>query len=312
MRRFIIRRLIYSVVAIFGITFTVFALSRLAGDPRAMLFGDSPYGMRREAWEALADKYHLDKPIPVQYGYWLLDIARGDFGTDLSDGVAVSKKIGQKIPATLRLGIAAWVVATLVGVPLGILSAVKRNTVWDYLGRTFALFGQALPPFYIGIMAILIFSVQFQWFPVAGLGSGALAWKNYILPVATLSWLAAASYVRLTRSAMLEVLDSEFIKMARAKGVSSRAVVWKHALRNSLIVPITLSGLLLANFVTGTVVVETVFAWPGLGRLAVDAVNNNNLNVIVGTTLVFGLIFIAANFVVDLSYVFIDPRIRLN
>lgn len=311
MRHFLIRRGYYSIIAILGVTIAVFALSRLAGDPRSLLVSESPYGMSQDAWDKLGDDLHLDRALPIQYGYWLADILRGDLGTDMTDGVQVSKKIRQKFPATLKLGLAAWILATLVGVPLGILSAVKRNSFWDYSGRVFALFGQALPPFYIAIMGILIFSVRLRWLPVAGEGEGFVI-RHYVLPVATLSWLAAASYLRLTRSAMLEILDSEFITLARAKGVSERKVIWKHALRNSLILPITMSGLLLAGFVTGTVVIETVFAWPGLGRLAVDAVANNNLSLVVGTTLVFGVIFIAANFIVDLSYMVIDPRIRFD
>ena len=311
MRKFLIRRFFSSIIAILGVTMIVFLLSRTIGDPVAMLVSDSGYGLSDEAWAAQRAKLNLDKPVPVQYILWLADVARGDLGHDLSDGYPVSKKIREKIPNTARLAIVAWAVATVVGIPLGILSAVKRGTTLDYLARTFAVLGITLPAFYVAIMGILIFAVKFGWVPVAGSGEG-FAWRNYVLPVATLSWGAAAGYTRLTRSAMLEVLDSEYVRLARLKGVANTVVIWKHALRNALIVPFTVSALLLAGFVTGTVIVEVVFAWPGLGRLAVEAVTNNNLNLVVGTTLMFAVIFIVVNFLVDIGYVFIDPRIRLQ
>jgi peptide/nickel transport system permease protein len=311
MRKFLVRRFFSSIIALIGVTVIVFVLSRQVGDPVALLVSDGGYGLSDEAWQAQRAKLNLDKPIPIQYILWLADVLQGDLGHDLSDGYPVVEKIKEKIPNTFRLAAVAWIVATLVGIPLGVLSAVKRGSIIDYLARSFAVLGITLPAFYVAIMGILIFAVKLGWVPVAGSGEG-FAWRNYVLPVATLSWGAAAGYTRLTRSAMLEVLDSEFVRLARLKGVSNRMVIWKHALRNSLIVPFTVSALLLAGFITGTVIVEVVFAWPGLGRLAVEAVTNNNLNLVVGTTLMFGLIFIIVNFLVDIGYVFIDPRIRLQ
>ncbi len=311
MQKFLLRRFISSIIALLGVTVIVFILSRQVGDPVALLVSDGGYGLSEEAWAAQRAKLNLDKPVPVQYALWLADVVQGDLGHDLSDGYPVTRKIKEKLPNTIRLAVAAWIVATLVGVPLGILSAVKRGTIFDYAARTFAVLGITLPAFYVAIMGILIFAVKLGWVPVASTGEG-FSWRNYVLPVATLSWGAAAGYTRLTRSAMLEVLDSEYVKLARLKGVSNRMVIWKHALRNSLIVPFTVSALLLASFVTGTVIVEVVFAWPGLGRLAVEAVTNNNLNLVVGTTLMFGAVFIFINFLVDIGYVFIDPRIRLR
>jgi len=311
MRKFLVRRFFSSIIALIGVTVIVFVLSRQVGDPVALLVSDGGYGLSDEAWQAQRAKLNLDKPIPIQYILWLADVLQGDLGHDLSDGYPVTKKIQEKIPNTFRLAAVAWIVATVVGIPLGVLSAVKRGSILDYLARSFAVLGITLPAFYVAIMGILIFAVKLGWVPVAGPGEG-FAWKNYVLPVATLSWGAAAGYTRLTRSAMLEVLDSEFVRLARLKGVSNRMVIWKHALRNSLIVPFTVSALLLAGFITGTVIVEVVFAWPGIGRLAVEAVTNNNLNLVVGTTLMFGLIFIIINFLVDIGYVFIDPRIRLQ
>ena len=312
MRRFIIRRFVYSLLALLGVTLIVFMLSRVAGDPRAMLIDQSGYGLSEEAMAALAHEMRLDEPIPIQYAYWLGGVLRGDLGTDWSDRQPVTEKIFARIPNTLKLGLSAWIVATVVGIPLGVLSAVKRGSFWDYLARMFAVFGITLPTFFVAIMAILLFSVQLRWLPVGGTGDGAFDFRHWVLPVATLAWAPMAGYLRLMRSAMLEILDSEYVKLARAKGVGNNKVIWKHAVRNSLIVPVTVSALLLAGFITGTVVTEVVFAWPGLGRLAFDAVVNNNIDLVAGTTLVFGAIFIVANFLVDLSYMVIDPRIRLQ
>ena len=207
---------------------------------------------------------------------------------------------------------AAWILATAIGVPLGILSAVKRGTVWDYLGRGFAVLGHSLPSFWIGIAAILIFAVWLGWLPSGTMGVHGTSWKNFVLPTVILAWLPMAGYTRLVRSSMLEILDSEFVKLARAKGVPDTVVVWKHGLRNAVIAPLTFSGLLLAGLITGSVAVETVFAWPGVARWGVQAVNNNNLNVLVTVTLVFTLAFVVLAFVIDLLYVVLDPRIRLT
>ncbi len=317
MRRFVLRRILASLIAMFLVTIIIFSLSRLVGDPVAMLISEGGYGISETALNIQREKLHLDKPVPLQYVFWLSDVLRGDLGHDLSDGFPVTHKIREKISPTVQLGTSAWIIATVFGLSFGVISAVKRGTLIDYAVRLFANLGITLPAFFVGIMAILIFAVQLGWVPVTVIGtigsndSGEYL-KALILPVLTLAWSAAAGYMRLMRSAMLEVLDSEYVKLARAKGVDSTTIIWKHTLRNSLIVPITVSALLLWNFVTGTVVVEAVFAWPGLGLLALDAVVNNNLNLVVGCALVFGVVLIVANFVADILYVVVDPRIRLN
>ena len=317
MQRFILRRIFASLVALFLVTIIVFSLSRLVGDPLAMLVSEGGYGISESALQIQREKLHLDKPVPLQYFFWLTDVLRGDLGHDLSDGFPVTHKIREKIAPTVQLGVSAWILATIFGLSFGMISAVKRGSLLDYAVRLIANLGITLPAFYVGIMAILIFAVNLGWVPVTVIGTigsdDPLATvKAMILPVLTLAWGAAAGYMRLMRSSMLEVLDSEYIKLARAKGVDGSKVIWKHALRNSLIVPITVSALLLWNFVTGTVVVEAVFAWPGLGLLAIEAVVNNNLNLVVGTTLVTGVVLITANLVADVLYVFVDPRIRLS
>lgn len=317
MQRFILRRFFAALIALFLVTIIVFSLSRLVGDPLAMLVSEGGYGISESALQIQREKLHLDKPVPIQYFFWLTDVLRGDLGHDLSDGFPVTTKIREKIAPTVQLGVSAWILATFFGLAFGMISAVKRGSLIDYVVRLIANLGITLPAFYVGIMAILIFAVNLGWVPVTVIGTiGSedpfAQVKAMILPVLTLAWGAAAGYMRLMRSAMLEVLDSEYVKLARAKGVDGNKVIWKHALRNSLIVPITVSALLLWNFVTGTVVVEAVFAWPGLGLLAIEAVVNNNLNLVVGTTLLVGVILIAANLVADVLYVLVDPRIRLS
>jgi peptide/nickel transport system permease protein len=312
MGRFLLRRLGFMVLALIGATLLVFFVSRVGGrDPRYLYAQEGGYGLSPAMWEELGRRLHLDKPLVVQYLMWLRDVARGDLGESLTDRRPVRDKLGERIPNTVRLALGAWLFATLMGVPLGVLSAVKRGTIWDYLGRAFAMMGQAAPPFWVGLMAIFLFSVKWRLLPTGTMGEG-LAIRNYIMPSITLGWLAAAGYLRLTRSAMLEVLDAEFIKLARAKGVSEPLVIWKHAFRNALIPPLTLSALILAGFLAGAVVVETVFSWPGVGRLAYEAVMGDDYALITGCVLVFTAGYLVLNFLVDIAYAYIDPRVRLG
>ena len=188
------------------------------------------------------------------------------------------------------------------------MSAIKRGSLWDYVGRSWALIGQALPPYWLGVMLVLLFAVMLNWLPSGRKGD----WSHYVLPTVTLGWGAASGMLRLTRSAMLEVLDSEYIKFARAKGVGMNWIIWKHALKNAVIAPLTYSGLLLAGFLTGTVITETVFSWPGLGRLAVTAVFNNDFPVLTGVVLLVTVVYLTVNLLTDVLYAVIDPRIRLG
>lgn len=306
MRSFVIRRLIFSVLTMLGASVMVFSLSRLAGDPMELFAQQGGYGMSDEAHDALEQMLGLDKPFPVQYIMWVGRVLKGDLGRGLVSQEDVSKIIRDKIANTLQLGGVSWVVATLIGIPLGVLSAVKRGTVWDYAGRTLAVFGQGAPPFWIGIMAILIFAVRFDLLPAGG----KAGWQSFVMPAATLGLAASAGYLRLMRSSMLEVLDSEFVKLARAKGTGSTKVIWKHAFKNAMIAPLTLSALVFAGFISGTVVVETVFVWPGLGTMSVNAVSNNDFPVMTAAVLMFALFYTVINFFADLSYALVDPRIR--
>ena len=303
MKRFILKRLIASIIILWLATVLVFSLSRAAGDPTFLFISEYTTDEVIAEWRV---EFGLDRPLPVQYFNWLAKAVRGDFGASLNEVRPVVDVVRQRLPATLELSAVSFVFALAIGIPVGVLSAVKRGTFWDMSGRMFALIGQATPNFWMGIILVLIFSVHFELLPTSGRGGI----DHLVLPAITLGSGSAAGLARLTRSAMLEMLDSEFITFARAKGVPERSVVWKHAFRNALIVPITYAGLMLAAFTTGTVIVETVFGWPGLGRLAVTAISDNDFPVMSATVLLFTLMYIIVNFMVDISYALVDPRIR--
>ena len=305
MQRLILRKLAAIVVVLFGLTLLVFSLSHATGDPR-YLYMTQYTRTTSEAWEAQGKAMGLDKPLVVQYVIWVWNAVRGDFGNSVYYQRNSLDMILEALPATLQLSGISFLFAIALGMPLGVRSAVKRSTVWDYIGRSFALLGQSVPPFWIAIVLVLIFSVQLHWLPTSRRGD----WTHYVLPVVTLGWLPAAGLLRLTRSSMLEVLDSEYVKLAKAKGVGSLNIIWKHAFRNALIAPLTFTMILLAGFMTGTVVVETVFAWPGIGRLAVNAALNTDFPLVTGLALVFGVVFLVASLLADILYGILDPRIR--
>jgi peptide/nickel transport system permease protein len=314
MRKYLIQRVSFGIMSLFAATIIVFVMSRATGDPLLLYAKPGGYGVSPEQVAALKKKLALDKPLMVQYFIWAGRVLRGDLGNTILAERPVSKILMERLPNTLILGLAAWIFATVIGIPLGILSAVKRGTVWDYLGRGIALFGQALPQFWVGIVAILIFAVYFGWLPSGTRGSEKPIWpdqiKHLILPTITLGWTPMAAYLRITRSAMLEVLDTEYVKLARAKGVTGWAVIGKHAFRNALIPPLTVSALILVGFLDGAVLVESVFSWPGVGRLALDAIFNNDFPLLTGVILLFAIFFVVGSLVADFLYVVIDPRIR--
>jgi len=312
MQRFILRRLFYMFVTMLLATLFVFSMSRIVGDPRLLYVQEGGYGLSEEAWDNLGKQLHLDKPVVVQYGYWLKDALRGNLGESMLDRKPVTELLMLSLGNTLKLALAGWLVATLVGVPLGVLSAVKRGSIFDYLGRGVALLGQTLPVFWIGIMGILIFAVKLGWLPTGTMGQGDFSFKHFIMPAITLGWFSAAGYLRLTRSAMLDVMDSEYIKLARAKGVGANIVLWKHGFKNAIIAPLTFSSLVLAGFITGAIVTETVFSWPGLGRMIFNAVDDNDFPLMVGLMLLFTFMFLVVNLVTDLLYAYLDPRIRYS
>ena len=312
MSKFIFRRFLTSFLALIASTMVVFVISRGISDPAHLLLPQESYGMDPVEFEKLKDELHLNDSVPVQYWFWVSGIAHGDWGIDYATRAPIAPKLKAKWWPTAQLAFSAFFVATVLGIPLGILSAVKRGTYLDLGGRSFAVLGQSLPTFWLGIVGIFIFSVTLGWLPSGTMGEGFFLNKNLIMPTIVLAWLPMAGYLRLVRSAMLEVLDSEYIKLARAKGVSTRSVIWKHGFRNAILSPLTFGGVLLAGLITGSVAVETIFAWPGIARWAVSAVFSNNLTVLGAVTLVFTFFFIIANFIVDILYAFVDPRLRLT
>ena len=316
MRKFLAQRFVFAIMSLVAATLIVFVLSRMAGDPLLLYAKPGGYGMSEEQIAALSEKLALDRPLIVQYFIWLGRVVTGDFGQTLLAERDVRTVVFEKLGATIQLGIAAFVLATLIGIPLGVLSAIARGTIWDYIGRTIALLGQATPAFFMGIVGILIFAVTLDWLPPGGRPVDEPFWPHQVtalaLPTLTLGLLPAASYLRLTRSSMLEVLDSEFVKLARAKGVEVNTVIWKHAFRNALIPPVTVSALILIGFLEGSVIVESVFAWPGVGRLAVDSIHNNDFPLLTGVIFMFAILYVAGSFLADMLYLVIDPRIRYD
>lgn len=314
MKNFLARRLIFSALSLIVASMAVFGLAHAKEDP-INLFIQPGYFISPETLEVLKAKWGLDKPLAIQYLTWAGNMLRGDLGESVEQQRPVVTIIGEKWGATVQLALVAWIFGTITGIPLGIISALKRGSAIDYFSRGLALFGQSLPAFWIGLVGIWIFAVYLGWLPVFGRGSGLPFFeqaKHYVLPTLVLGWGPMAGYMRITRSAMLEVMDSEYIKLARAKGVSNRVVIWKHAFRNALIQPLTIATLLLAGFMDGAVLVEVIFAWPGVGRVAVEAVNQNDFMMITGTVFIFTFLYLFMSLVADLLYTVVDPRIRYS
>ncbi len=303
MQRYLIRRVLLALVTLFAVSLIIFIMSRAAGDPRHVYLDDYS---TQEDWDRLTEVLGLDKPYYQQYGIFLADALKGEFGTSIKEGRPSMEVIIERIPATFQLGLAAFAFSVVMGVPLGILSAVKRGSPLDVIGKVIALIGQSAPVFWLGIMLMFLFAVKLEWLPPYGRQEPTAI----ILPAVALGWFYAAANLRLLRSAMLNVLDSEYVKLARAKGVSNNAVIWKHSLRNALIPVLTFAGITLGALVTGSVVVETVFAWPGLGQLAIQALFGNDYPLMQAVIIVFTLMYVLAALLVDVMYAYIDPRIR--
>ena len=310
MWRFILRRLAFGVFAVLGASIVVFGLSRLQGDPRYLFLGEEDYGVSQEVWDRWGEQMGLNRPLVAQYGIWLAGVARGDFGKSILTRQPVIEMIRDRAGATVQLALGAWLFGTIVGVPLGIYSALRRGTALDYATRGFALLGQSLPMFWVALMGILLFAVSLGWLPTGTRGEGEI--KYYLLPSLILGWAPAAGKLRLTRSSMLEVLDSEYVKFARAKGVGPARVLWKHAFRNAILAPLTFSALLLLGFLDGAVVIETVFSWPGLGRLAVESIFFTDYPTLSALVLIIAVMNISVVLMLDILYVALDPRIRLG
>jgi peptide/nickel transport system permease protein len=303
MQRFLIRRFVIVIITLFAVSIIIFIMARAGGDPRSMLLDDYA---TEEQWDDLGRALGIDRPYYQQYGIFIADVFRGNFGQSIKERRPVIDIISQRVWPTFQLAIAAFIFSLAIGIPLGVLSSIQRGSVLDVLGKMVALIGQSAPSFWLGIMFMFWFAVKLGWVPPSGRGE----WKAIILPTVTLGWVFIAANLRLMRSAMLDVLDSEYVKLARAKGVSGTAVVWKHAFRNAMIPPLTFAGVNLGSLITGSLTTELVFAWPGLGQLAVQALWAFDYPLLQGIVIVYTLMYVAAAFFVDVLYAYIDPRIR--
>jgi peptide/nickel transport system permease protein len=311
--RYIVERLAFAVLMLFGVSLILFAIMRLApGGPEAVLVGAE---FSPEVAAQVRQRLGLDRPLPAQYATWVLAAARGDLGRSFKTGDPVAALIRDRLGPTLQLTGGALVLALALAVPLGVLAAVRRGTAWDTLASGIALFGISFPSFWLGIMLILLFSEGLGLLPPSGLapfgqeGHVMARLRHAALPTLTLGLIQMAAFMRFTRSSLLEVLHQDYVRTARAKGVSGGRVIWHHALRNALIPVVTAVGLSLPILVGGAVLTETVFAWPGIGRLAVGAVFERDYPVIMGVNLMVGAVVIGANLLTDLVYCAIDPRI---
>ncbi|HEY0210661.1 ABC transporter permease [Acerihabitans sp.] len=314
MVRYFMRRSISAAVLLLVVSFVAFMLITMApGGPSILI---DP-GMSPEDAALMKKLMGLDQPFIVQYGHWLSGVLRGDFGTSLSVRLPVAGIIAQQLPNTLLLAACSLVVAVLISVPLGVMSARRRNSLFDHATAMFSFFGLSVPPFWFGLILVIIFSIKLSWLPAGGMvsegGGGFLdVVSHLVLPTLVLAVANMAELVRYTRSAMITVLQEDFIRTARAKGLSERVTVYKHALANALVPVVTVIGLLIPRLFGGAAITETVFGWPGMGQLAVRAAFERDYPVIMAVTLVTSAIVIVASFIVDLLYAWIDPRISLK
>jgi peptide/nickel transport system permease protein len=312
MLSFLAKRIAQVIPTLFFVSILIFSLQHLLpGDPAQVMAGEE---RDPAVIEQIRHQYRLDRPVPVQYFYWAKGVLSGDFGESLRIKVPVLDLIKEKLPVTLQLGSMAIVIALLIGIPAGIVSAVKKGTAWDYGANLFSLWGISTPNFWLGIMLIFLFSIKLGWLPASGYVPLSEDWRaslaSTIMPAFVLGNAIAAILMRHTRGAMLQVLDSDYIRTARAKGVSETGVILKHALRNALTPVITLGALELGTLLSGAVLTEQIFTIPGFGKLIVDAVFNRDYAVVQGVVLVTATVYITLNLIADLAYMLVNPRLR--
>lgn len=303
MLRFTAARIAQSIVTLLILSMVVFFGSELTGDLALSL---ATADTTEAELEEIRRKFGLDRPAYERYGRYIFNLVQGDLGVSGTSRRQVSDMMAERIPPTLQLAAVGLFLAMLLGIPLGVLAAVKRNTILDQLAKLFAIVGMSAPQFWVAIMLIMFFGAQLKWLPTYGRGGI----DHYILPGIAISLFVMAGFMRLTRSSMLEVLDSEFVKFARIKGLQERLVIFKHALKNAIIPVLTFGGVSFAGLLNGAIVAEVVFAWPGLGRLMLDAIRERDTVVIMATILTSGFIYVFLSTVVDILYAYVDPRIR--
>ena len=305
MKRFVLKRIGLALLSLFLLSLTIFFLIRITGDPAVLL---AEPGASKADLDAIRTQFGLDRPLWVQYWSFITHALRGDFGQSFYYRTDVFELYMSRLPASLLLAAAAMAFSLLLGIPTGIIAAVRVNKWWDSAGKMFALLGLSMPSFWVGLIMILFFSVYLGWLPSSGSGT----MLHLVMPSIALGWVFAAYNMRLTRSSMLEVLGSEYVKLARLKGLPEALVIGKHAFKNALIPVITLAGINLVIMVNTAIVVETVFAWPGVGRLLFEGISFRDFPVVQANILMAGTMIVVTNLLVDILYAFIDPRIRFE
>lgn len=303
MQRYIMKRLGYALISLILLSITIFVMVRLTGDPAILLAGPEA---REEDLVAIREQLGLNRSWVVQYVDFMAHALRGDFGVSLYYRVPTVELYMQRLPASLQLAAVAMGISLILGIPIGVLSAVKVDQFWDRFGKIIALVGMSFPSFWLGLLLISLFAVTLGWLPTSGAGS----WQHIIMPAISLCGYFTAAHMRLTRSSMLEVIGSEYIKLARMKGLPEFKVIAKHALKNALIPVLTLAGINLVLMINVAVVVESIFAWPGVGRLLYEGISFRDFPVVQTVVLLGGVMIILVNMCVDLLYAYIDPRIR--
>lgn len=304
MKGYVLGRLASGLIVIFLALTAVFFMVRLSGDP-VLLF--APMDTSRTNLEEIRERMGFNDPLVVQYARFVGDAVQGDFGESARERRPATEVVLERLPATLQLGGVALVISVVVGIPLGILSATRHGSGWDTLARVIAVAGQAIPGFWLGLLLILFFSVRLNWLPTSGRGG----LDHIILPAVTLAALSTARYARLTRSTMLDVLGQDYIRTAQAKGLGGQTILWRHALKNASVSLITMTGLEIGRLIEGAVIVEQVFAWPGMGRVTVQALLNRDFAVVMAAVVLFAAMYTLANLLADMAYGWANPQVRL-
>ncbi|MDO5426007.1 MAG: ABC transporter permease [Eubacteriales bacterium] len=309
MYKYVVKRLLMLIPVLLGVTFIVFFILNLSpGDPAAMILGDQASA---EALEMKREELGLNDPLLVRYGRYIWDMLHGDLGTSYKNNISVWSQVMERFPNTAILAVAGILVALLIGIPTGIISAKKQYSLVDNCSMILALIGVAMPNFWFGLLVVIIFALKLGWLPSQGMGEGFIPLlKSLVLPALTLGTGSAAMITRMTRSSMLEVIRQDYIDTARAKGVSEKNITYRHMLRNAMIPIVTAVGLQFGTLLGGAMLTETVFSWPGLGRLMVESIKSKDIPMVLGSVIFLAIMFTVVNLIVDLIYAFIDPRIK--
>ncbi len=310
MKGFITKRFLSSIITLLILSLIIFVLVRASGDPAELLY-EYP-GAREEDIVRQAAAWGLDRSWPEQYVSFIWNVVRFDYGQSFQYGTSVRSLYFDRLPNSLQLAFYAFIISLAIGIPLGIMSAVKVNTWWDGIGKTIALLGLSVPSFFVALLLVLVFGVKLEWLPFLGKADTFFDWQHLTLPAVSLGWFFSGAMLRLTRSSMLEVLGSEYIKLCRLKGLPETAVIVKHAFKNSFIPVLTLAAVNLVVMINVAVVVEVVFSWPGIGRLLFDGLINRDFPLVQGVVVMAGVMIVGTNFLVDVLYGYLDPRIRLT